>query len=364
MQESLDRGTNFDLTFFAQQCRYNTEPTISQPNSTTGPESCPSPATNSCPIDAQSPTFPTIEISPSVSSPTFTVPSSDYRDLVFDNTSLPDKSILDLSKAPAKVRFQLNSNSGIELTERVLSNSLASRHIKEMPDSPGKLKLGANNPAARIGATKNDSKAVVNGKATLKNNSTVVGTIETDGTFTLKGRSAVAGEVKATTVEAIKNSFLVGDLTTTTAGNELSIESESLVCGTIDAAGKIQIKQSRVNGTVTAAGSIRELNESTVTDDVTTTRQGTVSIKSKSLVNGKIDADGAIPEVKSSEVTGPLEANGNIGSVKQSEIGGDVTTTDGGNGTVTVEESTIGGSIDADGRVEKIQILGRGSRDG
>lgn len=311
-----------------------------------------------CPL-SPAPSITTPSVSPSVTTPSVSVPASDCADLEFDQGVLQDvQSSIDFSQGPGAIRSDLNSKSGIDITRRVLSNSVDTSRIKEIQANPSTLVLGGSNHQVRIGTTQGANRAVIPGEVKLKNDSTVVGALDVGGKFTLKGRSAVAGDVTTETVGEIKNSLLLGSLSTDKSGNSLSIGSSSLICGEVDAAGPVsQIKQSRINGALTAGGNISEINESTVVGDVTTEpgSNGDVTIKQQSLVDGMVDADGNISGVTGSEVSGALEADGDISSIKQSTVGGDVATKPKSDGNVTVQDSTVDGSVTADGGVSAVK---------
>jgi len=307
-----------------------------------------------------------------VGSPDIAVPASPCEPLEFAQAALPESGSIDLSRPPGDVREALGDVDGIDVATaieetaaggdrddplRVLSDDLSAERIEAMPDSPGDgqtFELGGSDPQARVGRTAGADVAVVDENVTLKNRSTVVGALEVGGTFKLEGGSAVAGDVAAERVEAVADSLLLGGLETSDGEASVSITGGAVVCGGIDAAGPLNVKQSRVDGPLRADGPVGATGEATVGGDVTTAPGGggNVTVKSGSLVDGDVVADGDIGEISGSEVTGSVEAGGTVSTVKQSTVGGGVTA-DGGN--VTVEESTVDGPVAAGGDIPAIK---------
>ena len=121
---------------------------------------------------------------------------------------------------------------------------------------------------------------------------------------------------------------------------------ESVICGDVVATdGRVEkVKNSTVTGSVRAAqvGKLKGTKAEVGGNVETTDPTAGLNIKGGSTVHGTVDAAGPIPELNSSTVEGTVRAGGKL----------------------KVKSSTVDGLIDADGRVEKIQILGRGSRDG
>jgi len=188
---------------------------------------------------------------------------------------------------------------------------------------------------------------------------TAGGAIPTIRDATIGG--SVAADGKISDGEGIKGSSIGGDVVTTDGDNgAVVVRDGSEIAGEIDAAGAIpRIGDSTVGGSVTAGGKIGDdggIDGSTIDGDVETTDgdNGAVTIKNGSEVGGKIDAAGSIPRIGDSTVDGDVTAAGKIsddGGIVDSTIGGTVTTTDDDGGDAVIQGSSAAVGTEASGVV-------------
>lgn len=136
-----------------------------------------------------------------------------------------------------------------------------------------------------------------------------------------------------------------GGVETTDDAAELEINSGSTVFGSVDAAGAVpEIGSSTVEGDVTAGGkiqlkikiSIKDSDLCTATDaGLETTDGGAVTVKSNSTAGGPVDADGRVEKTENPTVEGAVASNGDAKL----------------EGSMTVESATIERRVDAGGDV-------------
>jgi len=160
----------------------------------------------------------------------------------------------------------------------------------------------------------------------------------------------------------------------TTDGSDGDIDiKDSIITGSVTADSEIGVLQdSTIGGDVTAADDIGSaIKRSDINGDVKTTNDGDIDVL-KSTICGKLEASGAIGNLKDSTIGGTVTANGDIDATKTTVYGdlnplansdGDVKlvndtvikgdiTADGAKGDVSLSQSTVEGTVYADGDVD------------
>jgi predicted acyltransferase (DUF342 family) len=211
------------------------------------------------------------------------------------------------------------------------------------------------NVTATDGANKDITVKSNNGESVICGN-----VVSTNGRVEKIKNSKVNGSVEAAQVGTLKgsNTEIGRSVRTTDQSADLEINGAT-VYGVVDAAGSIpEIKDSRVEGSVTAGGNVN-VNESKVCtgpgtglETKATVDTGKVKIKSSSTVSGPVDAAGPIEAVKGSTVKGNVDSDDKVKKIKDATVKGDVTADD---KVGVIEQSTIKGSLTSGGEVEEVK---------
>ena len=364
----LDEDISFTLKFYAQQCRYNTEPEIQNPFSDTGPESCSPPPTPGpdfclfpCPVD----------------------PLSDLPvPLEYDNSLLPEDIKND---SVSEFKKQLNEIDGITLTSEVIDrDELTDISSVREQDRTGDIDISKK---AIVGPTDGENVIDVGGgSVTVSNHGAIIGTFTNTGgnDVVIGSDSAVAGDIGVSAAGGLKgtgnveiksSSTVVGDINTNTDGKNIKVKSgtqdnRSQVFGNAitSGSGKITVQYGRVSESVETdgGGNVTVKDYSRVDGDAITSGGGQITVgnsnpsqvggtaDSTGNGNGNIDLNGVqqdspkdtLPDEPAKVLDGVRaggQANLSEGSVKNGVVA---------DGDVVVDNSVVCGSVVSDGNID------------
>jgi hypothetical protein len=219
-------------------------------------------------------------------------------------------------------------------TVDVQVGSLVKGPIRSGTDgSDGKVKLTSSDVRGDITVEGSDGVDVLN-------ESNVDGDIETPGHVTVKGNSSAAGDI----VSGTDGSGGKVKLVESGVGGGIRVE------GTSD----IDLTSSTVGGAVNSTEGNIYLDQSTAEGALTSISEQTITIQGSSTVEGSLTAvgNGTLKILSGSTVGGPIDAERCVNVEGGSSVAGGITMgtyASDGNDCTTVDSSTVGGPITADG---------------
>lgn len=136
---------------------------------------------------------------------------------------------------------------------------------------------------------------------------------------------------------------------------DVALTDGAAIVGELEVGGTLDLRGSAIAGDVTAAGTDR-IVDATVVGSLTDGGGGEELHIGGSSVCGSVDVGGPIERIEGSEIGGRVTAAGDIGSdddaVRTTVIGGGLSTADGG--SVWLEDATVYGDVDADGAIPSL----------
>ena len=167
--------------------------------------------------------------------------------------------------------------------------------------------------------------------------------VVTDGDVIVKNDGAVIGEVDGKEVTLDGKGY--DDVN---ADGAVIMKPESTVHGSVDAGGKLEVKdESTVDGSVDADGEVLVKTDSTVKGDVEA--DGKVNVNDGATVEGSVDATGNVKVKPVSTVEGDVDTDGELKIKDESTVGGSV---DAGEKVTLGVESTVNSDVETDAQVE------------